>query len=432
MYRALQFVYEEILSDRKRCVFVNQGIDTAQSEHWKLVLQAVTIQDEMQTTLYNGNIRAAHIGQLQQGMVFGSLPYGYRGEPIPDTITTKGKAKKQIIVDDEQAEWVRTVFRWFTEDRKTIPQIVSDLNRLCIPAPKRSRTGRWTRLIVKKMLENERYRGRWRYGETEACWMDKQDYSRQLPRDNPLETVVFEELRIIDDASWYEAQHLMEHDPHRSGRRPSRPAKEHPKIVNGILFCGYCQRPLVTAASGGQMICPACKETGGQLYSHLKRDWATTVVCTKLAELIRSDVALAERIVTYCQNAADDLQRPDSNRIEELQKRLTQLANKIEFVYDNPGETEADQKQSREKLKKLQTERNKAHAEMEKQKALAGQDISVPTREEVQAKLNELDRLLLAAAEQPNNETAGKVRRLVELMTRGRIELYQAGDGIAH
>ncbi len=429
-YRALQFVHEEIVERGIRCVFAKSGIDTANKDDWETRLHVQSLVDEFQTRSAKAHIQAAHAGLLLKGRVFGTLSYGYRGEEIPGETTRSGRPARMIAVDPETSRWVVSIFDWYVRERMSTSAVVRRLNERNAPLPPRCATKRWTYLAVKTVLSNPRYRGLWHYGRTEAKWISKKDYVRQVEREEPLQTRQFEDLQIIDDETWYRAQELTANNPHNAGRKPvDGDRKRRPLLLNGLLRCAYHDRPLVVGGGGGQSaICPVCKEDGkGQLYSLLNRRLAVETICRKIAEMIRGDDTLVARIIETCRKAAEDEQRPDEGRVDELEAQWTRLSQHIDQVLDQFAETEEDRRESRDKVEELRRQRAGVNAEIARLTATASAPVRVPTPEQVQGSLTGLAAVLAEAVQGDDKEAMAYARRIIEIATGGKILVYQAG-----
>ena len=69
MYRSLQFVEEEIVDRRKRCVFVAQNIDTEKTESWRHLMQVFSMLDEVQVqTLPAPDLQQRAKAQAEQAL----------------------------------------------------------------------------------------------------------------------------------------------------------------------------------------------------------------------------------------------------------------------------------------------------------------------------------------------------------------------------
>jgi DNA invertase Pin-like site-specific DNA recombinase len=434
-YRALQFVEEELVGRGIRGVFVKSHVDTANGDQWRLLLSNFAAIDEFVTTMYADNIRIAHQGLARLKLVFGTITFGYRAQPVAGPPTKRQRPRAEYQVDPDTAAWVRTIFRWFVDLKLSIAEIVRRLNGdSTAPLPPKAVSGRWTRLGVKLLLANPRYRGEWLYGKTETVWQPRQDYARQVSRDEPLEKLHFEELRIVDDATWFAAaRRLAERGRRSAGRKPRDGDRtSRPRLLNGLFVCPAHDRPLyVGGAFGTLMHCPVCQALpAGErpLYSLLNREVGLRLTCARLAEVVQLDPALLARIVEACGREAAAAQQPDPARLAELQSKLDRLSRQIQFVLENPGETESDRQESVALLRKLRAERAERESERAALEAAQSHPPKVPTAEEVRELLKEMGVVLAKAATGGVPEDAGPAREVVELLTGGRIELEQAGE----
>jgi DNA invertase Pin-like site-specific DNA recombinase len=429
-YRALQFVHEEIVERGIRCVFVKSCIDTADKSDWETRLHVQSLVDEFQTRTAKSHIRAAHTGLFLKGRVFGTLSYGYRGEKILGEATRSGRSARMIAVDPETSPWVVRIFNWYVRERLSTSAVVRRLNERNAPLPPRCTKKRWTYLAVKTVLGNPRYRGLWQYGRTEAKWISKGDYVRQVEREEPLQSRQIEEWRIIDDETWFRAQELRANNPHNAGRRPvDGDRKSRPRLLNGLLRCGYHDRPLV--AGGGQgrsAICPVCKEDGeGKLYTLLDRRLAVEMICMKIAELIRDDAVLVAKIIETCRKAAEDEERPDEGKIEELKVQRAKLSQRIRDVLDLSADTDEDRSENNAKVTELRHQRVGIDADIARFDAAASKPVRIPTPGEVQGLLGDIGAELTEVVQSDGEATMARARRVIEIITGGKIMVYQAG-----
>ena len=433
-YRALQFVHEEIVERDMRCVFVHSGIDTANLDDWEMRLHVQSLVDELQTKNTKAHIRAAHIGLLLNGRVFGTIPFGYRGEVKAGESTRSGKPARRLAVDPAMADWVRRAFAWAVNERLSLMAIARRLNELGAPLPPRCATGRWTHLAVKIMLTNPRYIGRWQYGRTEAKWISTKDYVRQVDRDEPLRVEQRDDLRIIDDETWHRAQELIGSNPHAAGRKPlDGDRRRRPKLLNGTLYCGYHNRPLIVGGGNGTYyICPACRDGAERmLFTHVNRRLASELICAKLADLIRGDRALVDAIVTACRTASEAQQRPDPGAAARLQQQCRRISEQIEYVMGMLPETSEDRRENQAKVAELRRQRAGLEAELARLNAAAAKPIAVPGPTEIEEMLAQLS-VELAALGNDTESEVNHARQIIELITGGKILIYQAGPRRPH
>jgi hypothetical protein len=390
--------------------------------------------DEFVVGLYGDNIRAAHEGLFGKGLVFGTITFGYRAVEVAGPPTRRKQPRCEYAVDTDTADWVRRIFGWFVDERLNIADIVRRLNAdPDVPIGPKAVSGRWTRLAVKHLLANPRYVGRWMYGETVTVWQMKQDYSRQVPREEPLREQVFEEFRVVDDVTWQRAQVLLAEAMAMAGRPPKDgDRKSRPRLLNGLFVCrDHGCKLYVGGGHGRMMFCRTCQESPADqrpLFTQLNRALALRQTCAKLAELVRPDTALVTDIIAACQKEAEKGAGIEPGRSADLPQVIKRLTQQITFLMENAGQAEDDQKESAQVLRQLRAKRAKAMAQLAEMEAASRRPVRVPDEPQVQKLLADLGDVLSAAAESGGEEGAGDAREVIERLTGGRIELEQQGE----
>jgi site-specific DNA recombinase len=172
----------------------------------------------------------------------GSPPYGY-------TIGADGRLEinEEAIpeVNLSEAEVIRRVFRWVTEERISLLSIAARLNELGIPPPSRS-TGRerkrkqgsylfgvWHTATVSCLLHRSTYKGEHVYGR-----LSKKASRELIPQSVPA---------IVSSALWGQAQDALRKNlcfAKRNGKRDY--------LLRGILRCSVCGRRYQGTPSNGQ------------------------------------------------------------------------------------------------------------------------------------------------------------------------------------
>ena len=264
LYLTLQFV-EEVVTERGiRCVFVKSGIDTANKDQWQMLLHLRGMVDEFQIKVNAEHIRAALEGLFLEGYVYGTLPPGYMGEPVPGKLTKRGWPRCRIVIDPDEAKIVVLIFEWYVNDRSlSLSRIAQKLNAIPnVPQPRKSNGNGWNRGSVRAVLKREAYRGLWKFSVTEKTFLPSKDYARQIPREKPLNEAAFEYLRIVPDALWYAAQVRLAKNSWKRGRKPNGKNKHYDpslRVMNGLFWCPAHDRPLrAGSAYGKYLCCPTC------------------------------------------------------------------------------------------------------------------------------------------------------------------------------
>nr|WP_264760749.1 recombinase family protein [Aneurinibacillus migulanus] len=88
----------------------------------------------------------------------GTPPFGYRIE------------RGNIVINTEEAEWVRLIYKWRFIDGMTMSQIADILNFIAIPPQRNGK--KWVHNTVRKILRNEMYFGEYKtkYGNHGKCF----------------------------------------------------------------------------------------------------------------------------------------------------------------------------------------------------------------------------------------------------------------------
>ena len=242
----------------------------------------------------------------------------------------------------------------------------------------------------------------------------------------------YEELRIVSDETWYAAQKRLAEEVAKSGRKPKDGRKSLPNLLRALFFCPEHGRQLVVSGAHASILyCPVCRAVKAEvrpLFTHLNRKLALRLTCEKLAEMVCLDEALVGEIISACQREAEAAQRPDPNAEKQLRAKLDKVKKTMEFNRRNPGETEEEQEQTEKLLKQLRGERAGIEADLSAMEAAKTRVITPPTAEQVRQMLAELHRLFFKAATSRTDAQLGQARRIIELLTGGRIELFQMGE----
>lgn len=433
-YRTLAFVDEVHRGHGIRCIFVKSGVDTNDKQRWETILSVQAMVDQFVVTMNVANIQAARQGQLEKRIVFGTLSYGYAGEPIPGEFTKRQRPRCRIILDPNAAAVVVRIFRWYVEDKVTLAEIIRRLNDDdSIPPPPRSPNGEWSRQAVKGILKRTRYRGLWKYGVCESIYLPEQDYTRQILRAEPLKTIQIEELRIVSDELWYAAQVRLTKEGDNCGRKPEDGDRAtRPKLLNGLLICPVHDRPLYVGGPFGRaMICRSCQGLSAAkrpLFTLLNRRLAAELTCRKLAELVRADNGLLEKITAACLREVETAQKPDPIQLTHLRAQDESLKRKIAFIRRTTGSTPEEEAEAEAEIKTLQAERAQGKVKLEQLEAALARQPKLPSAEEIRALPGEIERVLLDAALDKSGENVALAREIIELLTGGRIELFQRGE----
>lgn len=148
--------------------------------------------------------------------------------------------ENMYVINEEEAKVVQMIFNYFTDPHtrfKGINGIAKHLTELGIPTARGKKV--WHRQVVRQMLMNESYTGRYfqnKY-DTEGDYVKMQagervEHGRLRPRDEWLETKI---PRIISDEQFQLAQRKIKH-----ARRRYTNYGRHNYLLSGLVRCGRC------------------------------------------------------------------------------------------------------------------------------------------------------------------------------------------------
>lgn len=433
-WRTLQFADRVHQSWKIRIIFIAQGIDT-NDKKWELSLHAQAMIDQFVVSMYADNIRAAQEGLFERRLVFGSISYGYGGQPIEGEFSRTGKQRRRLVIDETTARVVRLIFDLYVNKRLFLNEIARVLNGdSSIPLPQRCSGGQWTDDTVRRVLTNSRYRGFWQYGVRESVYISEADYVGQVTRVEPLKEAQIEELRIIDDDLWFAAAQLIAQNGHGYGGRKSIDGDitSRPMTLNGLLCCDAHDRPLVVSgAFGRHMICPVCQflpASERSLVSWLNRAVALRLLCQELSQRIVADVDLVEQVIKACRHAAEKHQRPNPTDESRLKISLEKVKRRIDFILKNPGDTEEEETKSTQVLRESRMERARFESELRGLQTARKERPKVPTAKEIRKVLKELTELLTCAGQSSDPADRAELRCLIEELVDGPIRMSQQGE----
>ena len=415
-YNALRFVEEQLVGRGIRAVFVKEGVDSADERGWKLLYQIHAMTDELVGGMNADNIRAAHEGQFLRGQVCTTLALGYRGRELPGELTNRGRPTRVVEIDPEAAKYVAQVFSWFVHDGLSILEVARRLNA-DPDAPKSPKgSGPWTHTAVRILLANTRYRGLWAYGRTKATWQAEADYVRQVPRDEPLRQEQRDDLRIVDDATWWAAARKLELKHNGGGRKPRGGDPDtRPQLLRGLFVCPKHDQILYVGGAHGRMLyCRACQQTHKEqrpLFTMLNRALAHRLTCEALADRVRRDPALAADVIAHLRRAAAEAGDDAPGRLQKLEARRDAATAKITFFMKNLGESEADQRESAAQLAGLRRDRAGLEAELAALRAARDRTRDVPDDDQARALIGRIAEALQAASSQPGADDPAPARR---------------------
>lgn len=299
---------------------------------------------------------------VKEGRFMGAVaPYGYK------IIKLKGEKGNTLEVIPEEAQVVRMIFDWYTQDGLGAGQIADKLTTLHI---KPRKMDEWSAVVVRKMLDNEHYIGRlpWKKNVMGKQFVDGQlikkkfvnkDYEIYDGRHEP----------IISKEQFELAQRI------RQDNR-TRPVKINLEITNplaGVLLCGHCGNKMIRVTPAKTNVnakpryrCMKSKYCGCK--SHFSEEVENAVV-----------TAMKEWLVDYI----IQLEQNDVHKDDGLELSLKMLKDKLEDLFEQQ-DTICELHEKKEYSDRLFARRNAAiEAEIDKVESdIADLELKISEQEE--------------------------------------------------
>ena len=166
-----------------------------------------------------GRKRKAEMGKF----VNGTVTYGYRMDR---------NAFGGLSVNEEEAEVVRTIYRWFVEDRLSVHQIVRELNQ--VEAKTYDQKKIWAKSTVHRILTNSTYAGYFFYNKYKR-------QGRKIIQKDQSEWIRIECTPIVDTDIFLAAQTIKKHNRDYARQMPRRFY-----LLTGMVICSECQKVYLT------------------------------------------------------------------------------------------------------------------------------------------------------------------------------------------
>lgn len=174
----------------------------------------------------------------------GTAPYGYCKQKL------KGEKGGTLIPDPEKAQYVQSIFRWFTEDGINIYQIAAQLNAMQAPRPS---GGLWYHKTVSLLLRNPHYAG---YTTSSRRPVKTIIEDGEVKKIRPL--VKTPELfhgrhePLVSVEQWQKAQALLQ----LNAAPPVPRGKGQTNAFTGLLYCAECGAKMQRNCFGAQKRSP--------------------------------------------------------------------------------------------------------------------------------------------------------------------------------
>ncbi len=389
-----------------RVISTSEGLDSDRTGWELMAIFRSWMHGEFLKQLREAVLRGQEEAVLE-GRSVGQWCFGYISEPIPDSSVGRGrnvKPRMRIIIEPVHAEWVRTIFRWFVEDRRTIAWIVRELTRQRVPKDHRSTKAPWYRGCVMTVLRNRKYTGIWSWGEKTNVLNPLTGKVRQAKcsEDDVAQfTREFPDRRIIEDDLFFKAQGLLDHNEailqQRRGkdgklRGSTRDAQNPRHLLQGIVKCAACSSTFTTGGYAGHyLVCRGYKLGSCQMSTQLRRDRAERLILQEISRRLFADPARRELVYQFAQSVWESQRQHQPQQKENLESQLSKCQSKITRLVDSL-ESGENAPEIAARLRQRRTEQEEL-----KRQLLAIEQVTPPvppTRDWIDVQLQQLQTLL--------------------------------------
>ena len=375
---ARKYAYQVLLLEefkRHGCevVFLHHPISDDPND--QLLLQIQGAIAEYERAMIAERFRRGKLQKAREGHYIGAkAPYGYRYVPKRDGVPG------HLVIDEAEAEMVRTLFGWLTEERITIRQITKRLNE----SSWNPRSGKhpWSPSTVHSILSHPihagtTYANRYRYVAPEKPQGRKSRSGENTCRvERPREEwIPIAAPAIVDEDTHRRAQKQLE----RNAELSFRNNKRYSYLLRCLLTCESCGLAMhgVTNKSPHQATRRYYQCAGKNpissarerkcLQTSAKIEELDAAVWDHVKSLMTDPNRLLEQFENYASHASEgeEKERAEAKALEGRLKRLAREEERLIDAYQEEVISLQELKERREKL----AERRKALANQHEQQA---------------------------------------------------------------
>lgn len=332
-----------------RFISLTQSLDS-NNANWEMLATIYFMEHENFIKELSANVHRGQVGTLLNDYSVGDYCFGYMSIPSPNgEMRGRGRnAKPKMIyqIHPEHAEWVKQIFSWYVEERRTMSWITRELNRRRAPKDHRSSTPDWSPSQVAGVLTNRKYIGVWPWGKNRNKRMPSTGKVIQVPQPES-ETKKWvrqrPDLRLVCDEMFHAAQEIrskyVEQAAKRrgaDGRLSGRVAERNTQhLLAGLFKCQECGRTFHTSGAKAQyMSCSGYKFKICTLRTMVPRQLAERLILKAIGDQIERDEDWVSVIVKLTQAEIEAASREQPSRHAALAKELQGLDLKLERLID--------------------------------------------------------------------------------------------------
>jgi len=337
-----------------RVISVADGLDSNDEES-TLAIQVRGIFNELQLRDLKKKTLRGQMGQKERGFFVGEKTFGYRSVPFGEMrMDKKGRPRPDGYKMEIEPKEAAIILRIFTSYADGLPltKIVKTLNEENVPGAIRSAKG-WSPATISRILDNEKYAGRWVWNKTESRRDPRTGRRRRFEKPES-EWIVREddELRIVPQELW-ETVRTRRKEMHRtwpggngkrgfSGEQGSRQAHFPTHLLAGAMVCGSCGATIaqVSGKNGGYYGCLAAAKGACENKTLVRRTLAEKVIL----DAVKDELADPDHVAYVLRRVEEEIAKlrsdlPDTLKLKEAELFAEQrrLANFVDFIGEGRG-----------------------------------------------------------------------------------------------
>ena len=386
-----------------RFISVSEGIDSALG-NWELsaMIMGYTHQEYIKT-LGSAVIRGQSHAHLN-GFSTGGFPFGYKSVSKEGSeFGRQRKLRKEVMIHEDNTQWVRKVFDWFVKDKMAIQQIAKELTRLEAPKDHRATVKHWNHQSVSHMLANQYYIGHCAYGKKTNVRnpISGKVHQKLRPVEESSKLITLrEDLRIIDQETFDQAQEMLDENRScyakkrgKAGRfKGSTNDMQNPRHhLQGLFVCSKCNSPFITHGAN-YMQCKGNIVGSCSVKTCLPRVLAKKIIIHNMQRLLERNQPLAECLFETLKKSIEARKTNQPNEFKVLTKDLKTVTSKLDRLlglFEDLKEDDPEgQKDLRDKIKARTQEKKNLEKQLAKLTGSSKQSTPASTLPLIQDKLN--------------------------------------------
>ncbi len=335
-----------------RVISVADGLDT-EDEEATMAIQVRGVFNELQLRDLKKKTLRGQIGQKERGFTVGERTFGYKSAPVGNMrMDKKGQLRPdgyKMRINPQEAAIVVRIFQEFAAGN-AVTRIVRGLNQDGVPGRLRLSKG-WSPSTVTRILNNEKYMGKWVWNKTETRRDPRTGRKRKFPKSVEHWIVNEDEsLRVVSPHLWEQVQKRFleiqsswpKGRPGFAGQRGSRIRHYPDHLLSGSMVCGLCGATMtqVSGKSGGYYVCLRSSKGACDNRLLVRRTLVERIIVASVREILASSeniLYLLKGVEREVARACKGIPEIIMNKESECHIEESRVANFLEFIGEGRG-----------------------------------------------------------------------------------------------